>query len=340
MQALIKHEDHMRRLFLLTAIAVAPIVSVARADDAANRSPKFRWPIACVLGRSCWIQHYVDRDPSGSPHDYTCGSLTYHAHNGTDIRVADMAAERAGVDVLAAADGRVLRLRDGVPDVSVRVRGLESVKDEECGNGMVVDHGGGWESQYCHMAKDSLVVKPGDLVKAGQPLGHVGLSGETEFPHLHITFRHDGMVVDPFAPAAGAAGRCGGGQSVWATTPAYIPRTIINAGFASGPVDMAAIEAGGIAPPGAAAPYLVAYVRIIGLKVGDHPSLTLYGPDGATLAASPPATVPSDRSQSFVLIGKRLRASAWPKGAYRARYTVAAGGRAVLQRDFAINVVN
>jgi hypothetical protein len=305
---------------------------------AATTSPRLQFPLACTLGRDCWIQHYVDRDPSPAARDYMCGSLTYDKHNGTDIRIADMAAERAGVNVLAAADGRVLRLRDGVADVSVRIGGLQTVDGMECGNGLVIDHGAGWETQYCHMAKGSLVVRPGDQVKAGQPLGHVGLSGETEFPHLHITVRHNGAVVDPFAPEVGADGRCGGGESLWRNPTPYAPRAVINVGFAAQAVDMAAIEGGAIARPDAAAPYVVAYVRAIGLKAGDQPSLVLTGPGGETLAPSPPFTIARNADQRFLMVGKKRPAQGWPKGAYRARYIVRAAGQVVLDRVFDITI--
>ena len=57
------------------------------------------------------------------------------------------------------------------------------------------------------MANGSLQVKPGDLVRAGQPLGHVGLSGLTEYPHLHFTIRHQGKIADPFAYGAAILAR-------------------------------------------------------------------------------------------------------------------------------------
>jgi hypothetical protein len=328
----------MRRLFLLAIIAAGGGAVTASGAPTSDAGPKLVFPVACALGKTCWIQHYVDRDPAPGARDYTCGTLTYAGHDGTDIRVADMAAERAGINVLAAADGQVLRRRDDMPDISVRSTGLDAVKDRECGNGLVIDHGGGWQTQYCHMAKGSIVVTPGDGVKAGQPLGHIGLSGETEFPHLHFSVRYDGAIVDPFAPGPAETGLCGSGESRWAETPPYLSRAVINADFARGPVDMAAIETGGIPRPDAGAPYIVAYVRTIGLKTGDQPALTLYGPGDVILALSAPIALTADSDQRFMLVGKRRRENEWPKGVYRAHYSVSTEGRVVLVRDFAMTL--
>ena len=49
-------------------------------------------------GRSaCFVQNYVDRDPSTGALDYRCGHRTYDKHDGTDIRLLDMAAQKSGV---------------------------------------------------------------------------------------------------------------------------------------------------------------------------------------------------------------------------------------------------
>ncbi len=81
------------------------------------------------------------------------------------------------MDVLASASGRVVRMRDGVPDGAFGKSAREAVRDIECGNGVVIEHPGGWETQYCHMANGSLAVKPGDDVAQGRRLGRIGLSG-------------------------------------------------------------------------------------------------------------------------------------------------------------------
>ncbi|MGY3145616.1 hypothetical protein ACVWYQ_002615 [Bradyrhizobium sp. USDA 3397] len=180
------------------AFALCTVMTCATASPS-SEPQLFAWPVACDLGRTCFIQNYVDHDPSDKTLDFRCGRRTYDGHDGTDIRLPDLDVQRTGVAVVAAASGRVAHTRDGMDDVSVKVAGKAAVAGRECGNGAVVEHGNGWSTQYCHMAKGSLRVKPGDSVSAGQTLGLVGLSGNTELPHLHFTVRQSRAVVDPFA---------------------------------------------------------------------------------------------------------------------------------------------
>jgi hypothetical protein len=304
-------------------------------SDVAGTAPRLGLPIACELGRTCEIQNYVDRDPGPGARDYHCGARTYEGHSGIDFRLLDLRAQRAGVAVLAAAPGRILRARDGVPDVSVRDRGGAAVAGQECGNGLVIQHAGGLTTQYCHMAKDSLTVRPGMEVQAGTPLGRVGLSGNTEYPHLHFTVRRDNVVIDPFAPSPGAANRCAEKDGLWraelAKSLVYKAGVVLNAGFAAGPVDMAGIEAG-IAAPTDKAPTLVAYVRAIGLAAGDRQNLTLRGPDGQVLAQSSPEALTADQAQRTLYIGRNRPGVQWPKGRYEARYQVVRNGRVAIER--------
>ena len=104
--------------------------------------------------------------------------------------------------MLAAATGMVRGCATAGKMLSVRIAGEGSVKGRECGNGVVLAHPGGWETQYCHMAKGSVRVKTGETVTAGTVLGLVGMSGDAEFPHLHLAVRHNGEKIDPFAPDA------------------------------------------------------------------------------------------------------------------------------------------
>ena len=300
-------------------------------------------PIACELGRTCYIQNYVDIDPSPSAKDYNCGTLTYDSHNGTDFRVPSLEAQKAGVEVLASAIGRVLRTRDGTLDGIFRKSAREAVRDVECGNGVVIEHAEHWETQYCHLASGSLQVKPGDPVKRGQPLGRVGLSGLTEYPHLHFTVRHRSKTADPFAYGA-APGSCGGGEFLWDPSLqaqlAYRERAILNAGFTSGPVTMDLIENGKADRelPSADAPTIVAFVRTIGLKAGDVQWFALRDPAGHVIAENRAAPLENDNAQVLLFAGRRRPASGWDQGTYKATYVVERDGQVVLKRDLELTL--
>jgi hypothetical protein len=305
----------------------------------AEETIQLKLPVACELGRTCQIQNYVDIDPTPSAKDYRCGTRTYDAHNGIDFRLPSMNAQRAGVDVVAAATGRVARVRDGVTEGVLLKSGREAVRDSECGNGVVIEHPDRWETQYCHMAKGSIRVKPGDTISAGQSLGQIGLSGLTEYPHLHFTVRHQGKVADPFAYGA-ADNSCNGGQSLW--DPAlrdqltYQERSVLNTGFSSGPVTMELIESGeaGKELPSANVPAMVVFVRAIGLKSGDVQQLALRNPSGQIIADNRAAALEANKAQVMLFAGRRRPPNGWDAGIYRAKYVVERDGHIVLEKDF------
>ena len=51
------------------------------------------------------------------------------------------------------------------------------------GNTMVIDHGHGISSVYAHM--ENTIAKEGQIVKQGDPIGTVGMTGRATGPHLH-----------------------------------------------------------------------------------------------------------------------------------------------------------
>lgn len=64
-----------------------------------------------------------------------------------------------------------------------------------------IAHAEGHLSVYGHLT--SAVVVAGDLVAAGQPIGTVGSEGMSTGPHLHLTIRRDGELIDPEGWLAG-----------------------------------------------------------------------------------------------------------------------------------------
>ena len=96
-------------------------------------------------------------------------------HNGEDIGAP------MGTDVAATNDG-VVRL---------------TVDHIFSGRGVFVDHGLGFYSMYFHLSE--ILVKDGDLVKAGQVIGKVGATGRATGPHLHWGVKLNGARVNPYS---------------------------------------------------------------------------------------------------------------------------------------------
>jgi hypothetical protein len=327
------------RLALLSLLA--GFVLPPAASAAAPEGPRLAFPLACAIGRTCEVQNNVDHDPGPAWKDYRCGSHTYDKHTGVDIRLLDMAAQRAGVNVLAADAGKVIRLRDGVADAILRGPVTPAVAAQGCGNAVVVDNGGGWVTSYCHLARGSVKVKIGDSLAAGQPIAQVGLSGETAFPHLHLEVRHDGAVVDPFAPAQ-ATGACDAqaapADGLWthgaAEALAYKRGAVLNAGFAGAQVTPDGVEEASLAPAAPAAPVLIAYVRAINLEKGDVQEIVLRGPAGTVLKQYRLPALEGPKAQYLMTAGSLRPAEGWRPGTYSATYSVTRAGGVALTRVF------
>ena len=59
-----------------------------------------------------------------------------------------------------------------------------------------IDHGADTVSLYGHLQPD-LPVSVGESVTAGQPIGEVGMTGNTTGPHLHLGVLVSGVPIDP-----------------------------------------------------------------------------------------------------------------------------------------------
>jgi hypothetical protein len=155
-------------------------------------------PVRCELGKTCFMQQYPDMDAGKGVADPLCGSQSYDGHKGTDLRILSMKDMEEGYAVIAVADGKVLRVRDGEADHLVATEEDRArVAGKECGNGIVMQLEEGYEVQYCHLRRGSLAVKPGANVRKGDRLAEVGSSGLAQFPHVHITVSHGGEPLDP-----------------------------------------------------------------------------------------------------------------------------------------------
>jgi len=317
----------------MRALALLLVFMSSAAANAETARPLLTLPIACDLGKDCFIQQYVDVLPGEGVKDYRCGIASYNDHKGTDFRILSVNAASAGVPVLASAAGRVKAARDGMDDRLLATQEDRAlVTGRECGNGVVIEHGGGWETQYCHLQRGSLMARKGQTVDAGTPLGLVGYSGRAQFPHVHLSVRLNGQIVDPFLgePIGGACQEADHSlaSSLWSpdlhAQLAYRDAVIIETGFAPGPVTTRDGEAGGIAAPQADSASLVFFARFINLRQGDRLRLKVEGPGNFNVANE---TKPLDRKKAhFVAFaGKKRRAERWASGLYRGQAEVIRG---------------
>jgi murein DD-endopeptidase MepM/ murein hydrolase activator NlpD len=96
-------------------------------------------------------------------------------HEGLDFRVP------GGTSVAAVNSGRVILARPMFYE----------------GNFVVIDHGQGLLTLYLHLS--SFLVKEGDDVSKGEPIGLSGGTGRATGPHLHLALRWQGVYLDPQA---------------------------------------------------------------------------------------------------------------------------------------------
>jgi hypothetical protein len=103
-----------------------------------------------------------------------------------------------GADVLAVADGRVVALRDGIPenDPTASARAVDITYETVGGNHLILDVGRGRFVFYAHLRPGSFRVRLGDQVRRGQVLANLGNSGQSDAPHLHM------QVTDAPSPLA------------------------------------------------------------------------------------------------------------------------------------------
>ena len=138
-----------------------------RETDAAGWRQNMLWPVKGRISGLFGAQR-IYRGQDGQP-------VTGAYHPGLDIAVP------SGTPFGAPADGVVILAAD-------QPFTLE-------GNLLMVDHGMGLNSAFLHCSK--LLVREGDRVAQGQPLGLVGMTGRATGPHLHWALKWREARLDP-----------------------------------------------------------------------------------------------------------------------------------------------
>ncbi|MBM4122533.1 MAG: M23 family metallopeptidase [Nitrospira sp.] len=317
---------HLAGRYWLTFLAISWLWTAIAAAANPIEDQGLGLPLACTLGQTCWVANYVDVDISVEVKDFRCRKRTYDTHDGVDFAIRDLGVMEQRVPVVASAPGVVKNVRDGMQDVAISDEASRArIKGRECGNGVLIDHEGNWQTQHCHLRQGSIKVKAGDRVETGSALGLVGLSGKTEFPHVHLTVRKKGKAIDPFTGQEVSAGCGKEGNPLWRAdlSVPYEEVALYNAGFSAGKPDMAAIRNGkrDDGPLAATAPALVLLVDIFGVEAGDKLWFLITDPDGKPIFEHV-EQIEKTQARRFVFAGKKLTIPSWPTGTYTGRATL------------------
>lgn len=100
-----------------------------------------------------------------------------------------------GTPIVAPADGVVKEIRNTVEDNILGGKMFDFrlvFQDIKAfyGNYVIIDHQNGEFSLLLHLKKGSVAVKPGDKIKAGQTVGQMGISGDSDYVHLHYQLQN------------------------------------------------------------------------------------------------------------------------------------------------------
>lgn len=313
-------------IFLLLIGSAIP----AHAQDGEGTLPQFAFPVDCTLNEDCWIINYVDTDPHPkSARDFMCSNKTYEGHKGTDFALRSRIEMEEGVNVLAARDGTILRLRDGESDTPKTEDEYQAIRDanKDCGNGIILDHGNGLQSFYCHLKKGSINVKPGDEVKQGDPIAQIGQSGFSEFPHLHLTIIWEGGHIDPFTGHLMSDGCAKFKENMWEPDIPYTPYSVYDGGFSDSVPDFKTIEAGQNHPETLSADSnaLVYWASFYHATEGDKITLTITDPSGDVFARREHTLKNSRKRPSFYYTGRKLNGKRLEPGIYTGQITYEKG---------------
>jgi murein DD-endopeptidase MepM/ murein hydrolase activator NlpD len=228
----------------------------------------------------------------------------------------------AGIPVYAAADGTVESVADGNFDRNTEWAGQPA-------NFVIINHGSGWKTNYYHLSVNTVAVKVGDVVTAGQFLGLVGSSGISTGAHLHFEILHHGASVESYYDPA---------SYYQSPTPyqADLPTVVKDMGvtnyipteeeFLERPADHTLFST-------ATSQTVLAWFRFTNFKMGEQFQYNWYRPDG-TLHNSNVVTVASDRRGGWYYWSRNISTLATYPGKWRV--AIVKNGLELSSREFEV----
>ena len=173
------------------AKAAQVAVLTALANDATNAQTALAQLVASAMVRDgeagAWSlpTRGVVTQPFGPTSFELEPPATYRGVSYAHFHAAIDIAAPLGTPVMAASDG-VVAFVGHLPDGAMIA---------------LIAHPGGYVSEYAHLDDTFALptVKTGQVVKAGQVIGFIGLTGTTTGAHLHFAVLKDGAPIDPLS---------------------------------------------------------------------------------------------------------------------------------------------
>ena len=157
----------MRKIILL--FIMCAFCSVLQANTTEMQEEEIEGWMEQYLSVSFPSKNITVNSPIGKRHDPFTG--TWKQHNGIDLRARYE-------EVMSMFDGKILKVGE----------------DRTSGKYIVLQHGN-YTISYCHMSK--IFVYAGQEITAGDFVGVSGNTGRSTGPHLHLTLKKDGKIIDP-----------------------------------------------------------------------------------------------------------------------------------------------
>jgi hypothetical protein len=158
-----------------------------------NLTPRYRSAVSSAVSANLYAEDLVRVTPDG------------RLFAGDPLRKESWLTY--GQPVLAPAVGQVIEALDGVPENSFQDDGEAHIPAESAavdplglGNHVKVQHADGRVSWMLHLQPGSVTVKVGDRVRGGEPIGRVGFTGDSLFPHLHYNVTESASYPSPGTP--------------------------------------------------------------------------------------------------------------------------------------------
>lgn len=258
------------------------------------------WPLQSAAGfTDCsyyFISAHVDHDNTAAFKDYTCGSITYNGHRGTDIAISPFGffkMDNNQVEVIAAAAGTIIDKNDGAYDRNC----VTVVGSNLPANYVILQHSDGSRTLYWHMKSGKVTPKAiGQTVAAGEYLGIVGSSGSASGPHLHFEVwsgSTNTTYVDPFTGTCNTVSL----SSRWVAQKPYREPAIVKAGIfttdyvqpACGTTETVNESSIFVTPfqgTGLAAGFAKFYIFVRDPTSGTLATMSILNPDGSVFGAS------------------------------------------------------